>query len=111
MDFDRLLRHTEAPVWSVANVPDSPDSPAVSALAWPPAVGEAQGLLTQLRSVIADGYRVVVCADSDGSAARLDKLLARTGSPSRSSTAATAHSAPSCAPPEVGSWWPRSTVG
>ncbi len=77
--FDRLLQHTEAPVWSVANVPDSPDSPTVVALGWPPAVGEAQGLLTQLRSVLADGYRVQVCADSEASAGRLDALLSQNG--------------------------------
>jgi transcription-repair coupling factor (superfamily II helicase) len=75
LDFDRLLRHTQAPVWSVANVPDSPDSPAVSALAWPPAVGEATALLGQLRQLINEDYTVVVCADGTGSAARIDKLL------------------------------------
>ena len=79
VDFDRLLRHTAAPVWSVANVPDSPDSPVVAALAWPPAVGEAQGLLTQLRQVVNDGYSVVVCADSAGSASRIDALLNQSG--------------------------------
>ena len=75
VDFDRLLAHTGAPSWSVASVPDSPDSPAVSALAWPPAVGEGEALLRQLRQLIADGFRVVVCADGEGSAVRLDKLL------------------------------------
>ena len=79
VDFDRLLRHTGAPVWAVANVPDSPDSPVVAALAWPPAVGEAQGLLTQLRQVVNDGYSVVVCADSAGSAGRLEALLNQSG--------------------------------
>ena len=79
VDFDRLLRHTDAPVWSVANVPDSPDSPAVVALAWPPAIGEAQALLTQLRQVVNDGYSVVVCADSAGSAGRIDALLNQNG--------------------------------
>jgi transcription-repair coupling factor (superfamily II helicase) len=75
VEFDRLLRHTQAPVWSLANVPDSPDSPAVTALAWPPAVGEGEVLLAQLRQLIAEGYSVVVCADGSGSAGRLDKLL------------------------------------
>ena len=79
VDFERLLRHTDAPVWSVANVPDSPDSPAVVALAWPPAIGEAQALLTQLRQVVNDGYSVVVCADSAGSAGRIDALLNQNG--------------------------------
>ena len=77
--FDRLLTHTEAPSWSLVSVPDSPDSPAVSALGWPPAVGEAEGLLRQLRQVVADGYRVVVCADSEASVGRIDKLLGEHG--------------------------------
>ncbi|MHB1138864.1 MAG: transcription-repair coupling factor family protein, partial [Microthrixaceae bacterium] len=79
VEFDRLLRHTDAPVWSLANVPDSPDSPAVTALAWPPAVGEGEVLLSQLRQLIAEGYSVVVCADGSGSAGRLDKLLGEHG--------------------------------
>ena len=77
--FDRLLRHTDAPVWSVANVPDAPDSPTVAALAWPPVVGEATGLVTQLRQVLADGYTVLVCADGDGSAGRIEALLSQQG--------------------------------
>ncbi|MEX0767826.1 MAG: transcription-repair coupling factor, partial [Microthrixaceae bacterium] len=79
VEFNRLLQHTQAPVWSVASVPDSPDSPAVTALAWPPAVGEAEGLLHQLRQLIAEGYAVVVCADGAGSAGRIDKLLNQHG--------------------------------
>ena len=75
VDFDRLLAHTGAASWSVASVPDSPDSPAVSALGWPPAVGEGEALLRQLRQLVADGFRIVVCADGAGSAVRLDKLL------------------------------------
>jgi transcription-repair coupling factor (superfamily II helicase) len=79
VEFDRLLRHTDAPVWSVANVPDSPETPTVAALAWPPPVGEAQALVTQLRQVVADGYTVLVCADSAGSASRIDALLNQNG--------------------------------
>ncbi|HTN99711.1 MAG TPA: DEAD/DEAH box helicase, partial [Microthrixaceae bacterium] len=67
------------PVWSLAGVPDSPDSPAVSALAWPPAVGEGLALVTQLRQLIAEGYSVVVCADGRGSASRIDRLLTEHG--------------------------------
>jgi transcription-repair coupling factor (superfamily II helicase) len=79
LDFDRLLQHTAAPVWSLANVPDSPDSPAVSAFAWPPAVGEANALLGQLRQLVNEEYTVVVCADGAGSASRIDKLLSEHG--------------------------------
>jgi transcription-repair coupling factor (superfamily II helicase) len=79
VEFNRVLQHTKAPVWSIAAVPDSPDSPAVTALAWPPAVGEAEALLHQLRQLIAEGYSVVVCADGEGSATRIDKLLSQHG--------------------------------
>ena len=79
VEFNRLLQHTKAPVWSIAAVPDSPDSPAVTALAWPPAVGEADALLHQLRQLIAEGYAVVVCADGEGSASRIEKLLSQHG--------------------------------
>jgi transcription-repair coupling factor (superfamily II helicase) len=79
VEFDRLLRHTDAPVWSVARVPDAPDSPLVAALAWPPAVGDAEALLRQLRQVVADGYTVLVCADTEGSAHRLAALLSQEG--------------------------------
>ncbi len=79
VEFDRLLQHTGAPVWSVLNVPDAPESPAVTALAWPPAVGEGAALVGQLRQVINDGYSVVICADGEGSASRIDKLLNEQG--------------------------------
>ncbi len=79
VEFDRLLQHTGAPVWSILNVPDAPDSPAVTALAWPPAVGEGAALVGQLRQVINDGYSVVICADGEGSAGRIDKLLNEQG--------------------------------
>jgi len=79
VDLDRILAHTDAPTWSVAAVPDSPDTPAVASSAWPPAVGEGEALLAQLRQLIGDGYRVVVCADAAGSANRLAKLIAEHG--------------------------------
>jgi transcription-repair coupling factor (superfamily II helicase) len=79
VDLDRLLAHTDAPTWSVAAVPDSPDTPAVASSTWPPAVGGGEALLAQLRQLIGDGYRVVVCADGAGSAARLEKLISEHG--------------------------------
>jgi len=79
LDMERLLERTEAPTWSVAAVPDSPDTPAVASSAWPPAVGGGEALIGQLRQLVADGYRVVVCADGSGSAARLAQLIAEHG--------------------------------
>ena len=79
VDLDRLLAHTEAPTWSVAAVPDAPDTPAVAASGWAPAVGGGEALLAQLRQLVGDGYRVVVCADGAGSATRLQKLIGEHG--------------------------------
>jgi transcription-repair coupling factor (superfamily II helicase) len=79
VDFERLLGRTAAPVTSVAPVPDSPDTPQVAALGWPPAVGEAEALLRQLRELVRDGYRVIACADSVASSARFDALLTQHG--------------------------------
>ena len=79
VDLDRILAHTDAPTWSIAAVPDSPNTPAVASSAWPPAVGGGEALIGQLRQLVADGYRVVVCADGSGSAARLAQLIAEHG--------------------------------
>ena len=79
LDMERLLARTEAPTWSVAAVPDSPDTPAVASSGWPPAVGGGEALIGQLRQLVADGYRVVVCADGSGSATRLAQLIAEHG--------------------------------
>ncbi len=75
VDFDRVLARTGAPARPLLSVPDTPDTPAVAASGWPPAVGGSDALLAQLRSVAAAGDRVVVCADGAGSAGRLVNLL------------------------------------
>ncbi len=79
LDFDRLLRHTRAPVWQVVSVPDSPDTPQVQASGWDPVVGDGSGLLARLVSLQQEGYRIVVGADGEGSAARVGDLLAGEG--------------------------------
>jgi transcription-repair coupling factor (superfamily II helicase) len=79
LDFDRLLSHTGAPVWHLIGVADSPDTPQVEASAWAPVVGDPAGLLTRLGRLTADGYRIVVGADGEGSATRLGELLAGEG--------------------------------
>jgi transcription-repair coupling factor (superfamily II helicase) len=79
LDFDRLLSHTDAPAWHVVHVPDSPSTPVVGASGWDPIVGDGTGLLTRLGGLQRDGFRVVVGADGEGSAARLRDLLAGEG--------------------------------
>jgi transcription-repair coupling factor (superfamily II helicase) len=77
--FDRLLRHTGAPHWSVTAVASGPDTPSVDTASWPGAVGEAEAVLHRLRGLLADGYRVVVCADNEGAAERLERVLGAEG--------------------------------
>ncbi|MEY2475336.1 MAG: hypothetical protein QOG87_651 [Actinomycetota bacterium] len=71
LPFDRLLAHTKAPAWTVTTAPEGPNSPAVTASGWDPVVGDASRLTKQVASLLADGYKVVVCADGEGTAARI----------------------------------------
>ena len=61
--------------WSIDSTPESPDTPLVEAMGWGPVVGDGSGLTDRLQALLADGYRVVVAADGDGSARRLKSLL------------------------------------
>ena len=71
LPFDRLLAHTTSPVWSVTAVPEGPDAPTVEATGWDPVVGEPGRLVARLSRLAADGFRVVVAADGEGSANRI----------------------------------------
>ncbi|WP_420452818.1 transcription-repair coupling factor [Ilumatobacter sp.] len=61
--------------WSIDSTPESPDVDVVQAMGWGPVVGDGTGLTDRLSELLADGYRVVVAADGDGSARRLKSLL------------------------------------
>jgi len=77
--FDRLLARTDAPAWSVTTVADSPDVATVLAAGWNPVTGDGEPLVRQLTGLLSDGYRVVVGADTAGSAARVRDLLSKVG--------------------------------
>ncbi|MBW8826144.1 MAG: transcription-repair coupling factor [Acidobacteria bacterium] len=79
VDFDRLLSHTKAPVLTVANVADSPDTPAVLATSWAPVVGDGTALADNLKAKLADRWTIIVAADGAGTAARLTEVLADLG--------------------------------
>ncbi|MBV8161352.1 MAG: transcription-repair coupling factor [Acidimicrobiia bacterium] len=79
LPFDRLLAHTDVPAWSVTTVPDSPDSPTISATGWDPVVGEPARLAYRLGELLADDYRVVVAADGRGSGGRVATTLRDNG--------------------------------
>ena len=73
--FDDLLTGVDLPVWTMTVTPDGPDVATVAATGWNPVVGDGEGLTRQLRQLLADGYRVEVAADGEGSATRLADLL------------------------------------
>ena len=76
LSFDRVLARCDAPTWAIVSVADGPDTAAVAAAGWNPVVGDGAALTTQLRMLLADGYRVVVAAEGAGSATRVRELLA-----------------------------------
>ncbi len=79
LPFDRLLTHTDAPALSITNVAEGPDVPAVAARGLDPVVGGGEALVARVRSMIGEGYRVVVAADGAGSADRLAASFAAEG--------------------------------
>ena len=66
-----LLAGCEAPVWDVNSSPSSPTEPLLEALGWESPLGTGDGPMRQVASLLAEGYRVVVAADGEGSAQRL----------------------------------------
>jgi len=79
LPFDRLLSHTDSPAWTVAAAPEGPDVATVAAAGWAPAVGDGAHLVKQLRDLLDDGFRIVICADGAGSASRLHQILSDEG--------------------------------
>ncbi|HLY82919.1 MAG TPA: transcription-repair coupling factor [Acidimicrobiales bacterium] len=75
LPFDRLLAHTDAPAWTVTAAPEGPGTAVVAAAGWDPVVGDGERLVKQLGELIGSGFRVVVCAEGAGSAARIASTL------------------------------------
>jgi transcription-repair coupling factor (superfamily II helicase) len=75
LPFDRLLAHTEAPVWTVTAAAEGPGTAVVPATGWDPVVGDSGRLVKQLGELTAQGFRVVVCAEGVGSGARITSAL------------------------------------
>jgi transcription-repair coupling factor (superfamily II helicase) len=65
--------------WTLASAPRTPDSPMVAAMGWGPVTDGGEALAARLSELLADGYRVVVAADGEGSAQRLHELLLERG--------------------------------
>jgi transcription-repair coupling factor (superfamily II helicase) len=79
LPFERLLAHTKAPVWSMTAAPEGPDTTVIQAVGWSPVHGESAVLMTQLKGLLMDGYRVILAADGEGSADRLQAVLRESG--------------------------------
>jgi transcription-repair coupling factor (superfamily II helicase) len=79
LPFDRLMARTEASAWTLTPAPEGPDTTVVAAAGWDPVVGDGERLVAQLRGLAADGYRVVLCAEGQGSGKRMSAMLGEYG--------------------------------
>jgi len=79
LPFDRLLTHTDAPAWTVTTAPEGPDVATINAMGIDAMAGDPERVVRQLAGLAADGYRIVVAADGEGSAGRLRSLLSEYG--------------------------------
>lgn len=79
LEPERLLQSVGSAALTLVNVPETPDTPAISAGPWAPSVGQDDALSTRLQRLLTDGYRVVIAADGAGSATRLASLLRDAG--------------------------------
>ncbi len=84
--WDRLLVHTDAPVWTMDSVPEGPLVDTVVATGWQaadPRSGAGRdggaGVAGRLADLLAGGTTVVVVADGAGSADRLARRLLEAG--------------------------------
>ncbi|MEY2570575.1 MAG: hypothetical protein QOE63_925, partial [Acidimicrobiaceae bacterium] len=75
LPFDRLLAETSIPAWTLTNAPEGPDVTTVQSMGWDPVVGAGDRIVGQIGELARQGFRIVVAADGDGSAARLHRLL------------------------------------
>ncbi len=79
LSFDRLLSHTSAAAWTVTTAPEGPDVATVQSMGVAAAAGDPERVVRQLADLQSDGYRIVVAADGEGSAARIGELLSSHG--------------------------------
>ena len=77
-DTEHLLSGSQA-FLTLSTAPETPDSPMVAAMGWGPVVGDGEGLTNRLKELLADGFRVIVAADGEGSAHRMSALLLERG--------------------------------
>ena len=79
LPFERLLARTGASVAALNAAPEGPGTPSLTVTPWAPVAGGPERLIGQLRDLVAKGYKVVVCAEGEASAARLAGPLREEG--------------------------------
>ncbi|MGQ0831330.1 MAG: transcription-repair coupling factor [Microthrixaceae bacterium] len=79
LPFDRLLAHTAAPAWTITVAPEGPDVATIASMGVAATAGDPERVVRQLSELAGQGYRIVVAADGEGSAARLRSLLTSHG--------------------------------
>ncbi|HUS62329.1 MAG TPA: DEAD/DEAH box helicase, partial [Acidimicrobiales bacterium] len=79
LPFDRLLTHTDAPAWTITVAPEGPDVATITSMGVAATAGDPERVVRQLAELAGQGYRIVVAADGEGSAARLRELLSSHG--------------------------------
>ena len=77
--FDRILQHSECPVWTMTTAPEGPEVSVVAATGWETPLGDPPPLINQLHQLTSDGFQIVIGADGTGTAPRLAVLLADHG--------------------------------
>ncbi len=75
LPFDRLLARTRAAAWTITVAPEGPDTTVVAATGWDSPLADPDRFVARLHELVAGGYRVAVCAEGRGSAARLAAVL------------------------------------
>jgi transcription-repair coupling factor (superfamily II helicase) len=75
LPFDRLLAHTPAAAWTLTTAPEGPDVATVTSMGVAAAAGDPERVVRQLADLQRDGYRIVVAASTEVTAARLRELL------------------------------------
>ena len=78
-EFDRALATCEAPIWSVTPSPSSPKVATVEASGWDRPIGEGRGPIPQAQRLLAGDTHLVVAADREETANRLQVLMADQG--------------------------------
>lgn len=78
--FDDMSAPDHVPVWSMPTLPDSPDMQVMTASGWASASErknvDTQGCVHRISQLLADDYKVLLCAANEVDSARISRILA-----------------------------------